>query len=117
LARIVLRKLCMRKRFLLPALLTLAAGIPGCTGLSAQSAGSPPEQHHKTGSINGKVRYYEPGKKISISIRPQVQQTYDLSASDTRFQLDPGLQVGSKVEIVEEKDEGHNKVVVIRLRR
>ena len=66
--------------------------------------------------LDGEVRYYDPGKRIDIGIRPEVDKSYNLSSKETIYKIDPAVSVGSKVEVEETKDEAGQKLVTIHIK-
>src|SRR5262249_15961340 len=88
------------------ALFTMAA-----ISVSAQQPGSGP-QKTKPVNLSGTVKNFEPGKTIEVEAKG-APRSYDLTASDTTYNIRPDVAVGTKVKVVEKTDATGHKTVSI----
>src|SRR6185369_9201742 len=67
----------------------------------------------KTETYIGTVTTYTAGKKIVVTTGEKKTESFDLDAKDTVATVDPKVAVGSRVKLVDEKnDAGQHKITV-----
>jgi hypothetical protein len=76
----------------------------------AQAPDSPAGQ--RTGAMMGTVKSFDPGKSIDVEVNG-VSRKYDLSKSDTLYNINPDVKPGANVTIVETTDNSGRRAVTI----
>ncbi|HLH42320.1 MAG TPA: hypothetical protein VKV74_04985 [Bryobacteraceae bacterium] len=88
---------------LAPASLLIVAQAPDPAGHSAAP-----------GAMTGMVKSFDPGKSIDVEING-VSRKFDLSKTDTLYNINPEVKPGSNVTIVETTDNTGKKSITIDL--
>jgi hypothetical protein len=76
----------------------------------AQAPDSPAGQ--RAGAMMGTVKSFDPGKSIDVEVNG-VSRKYDLSKTDTLYNISPEVKPGSNVTIVETQDNSGKRAVTI----
>jgi hypothetical protein len=76
----------------------------------AQAPDSPTGQ--RAAAMMGTVKSFDPGKSIDVEVNGQTRK-YDLSKSDTLYNINPDVKPGSNVTIVESTDNSGKRAVTI----
>ncbi len=82
--------------------------------LFGRMTAEPPDSQQSTSAAvqhEGQVGFYEPGKKLAITVRPQVEVTYDLSDPKKAYKIPPDLKVGDNV-VSSEQEQDHGPTIV-----
>ena len=85
--------------------------------LSATTETSSDGAHGKTKSetetVIGTVTIYKPNKSIEILTGDSKKHSFDLDDKNTQFDMDPRVTVGTKVQLVQDKDSTGRRVIRI----
>jgi hypothetical protein len=63
----------------------------------------------------GTVTLYEPGKHIEVMTGEKKTHRFDLDDKELTANVDPGVKVGSKVRLVEQKGENQPRAITVTL--
>lgn len=74
-----------------------------------------PDTKTKKTTVIGSVKEYEAGKKIKIATSKSKSKSFDLDAKDTTATVDPAVAVGSRVQVVDAKDDAGNHVITVSI--
>lgn len=66
------------------------------------------------GAMMGTVKSFDPGKSIDVEVNG-VSRKFDLSKTDTLYNINPEVKPGSSVSIVESTDNSGKKAITIDL--
>lgn len=70
----------------------------------------------KTETVVGTVSAYTAGKKIEIITGDNSKHSYDLDDTKVVYHVDPSIQVGSKVRLVQSTNDSGAKVIEVTVR-
>ncbi|HEY7336012.1 MAG TPA: hypothetical protein VH639_14080 [Bryobacteraceae bacterium] len=96
----------MLKTVALASLALALVSVPIC----AQN--QDPAADHARGAVAGTVKSFDPGKSIDVEVNG-VSHKYDLSKTDTLYNISPDVKAGSNVMIMETTDNSGKKAVTI----
>ena len=96
----------MLKMAVLACLAVALVSLP----IVAQAPDSPAGQ--RASAMMGMVKSFDPGKSIDVEVKG-VSRKYDLSDSDTLYNINPEVKPGARVTIVESTDNSGRKAVTI----
>ena len=63
----------------------------------------------------GTVTEFEPGKHIEVMTGEKKTHSFDLDDKDVTANVDPGVKVGSKVRLVEQKGDNQARAITVTL--
>jgi len=63
----------------------------------------------------GTVTKYEPGKRIEVMTGEKDNHSFDLDAKNVTSSIDPGVNVGSKVRLVDQKGDNQARAITVTL--
>ena len=84
----------------------------------AETTETPSDSAHgkgksQTDTVIGTVTVYKPNKSIEILTGDNKKHSFDLDEKDLQLNMDPRVTVGTKVQLVQDKDPAGRKVVRI----
>ncbi len=120
----------MLRKTLAPAVVVLSLAFAGATLAQSTATTAPgttqekttektvknpnaPNTKTKTVSVIGTVKEYDAGKTIKIATSKHHTKSFDLAAKDTTATVDPNVAVGSKVKLVDKKDDSGNHTITV----
>ena len=65
--------------------------------------------------VIGTVTIYTAGKKIEVMTGEKKTHSFDLDSKDTASTIDPGVTVGSRVRLVEDKGDDKTRRITVRI--
>lgn len=95
----------------LVALVCLAAAL---VSLPIVAQNQDPVAGQAKGAMVGMVKSFDPGRTIDVEVNGESHK-YDLSKTDTLFNINPDVKAGTNVTIVETIDNSGKKTVTIEL--
>lgn len=69
----------------------------------------------ETETVIGTVTAYTAGKEIAVLTGDNKKHSFDLGQKDTRVDIDPRVTIGSKVQLVQSKDDAGRKMIQVVL--
>jgi len=63
----------------------------------------------------GTVTQYEPGKRIEVMTGGKETHAFDLDAKNVTSNVDPGVNVGSKVRLVDQRGDNQARAITVTL--
>ena len=100
----------MLKMAALACLALTLVTLPIC----AQNPDQPAGRRAAPGAMMGTVTSFDPGKSIDVEVNGRSYK-FDLSKSDTLYNINPEVKPGSNVTIIETTDNSGRKAVTIDL--